>query len=85
MALKMDTAQAATLLRSVGLRPTRQRQSLTQLMLAGGPRHFSAEQLHDDARTAGVGVSLATIYNTLHQFTDAGLLRELVIESGRSY
>jgi len=54
-------------------------------MLASGHRHFNAEQLHDDARRAGVGVSLATIYNTLHQFTDAGLLRELVVDSGRSY
>jgi Fur family iron response transcriptional regulator len=85
MTVMKDMAEAATLLRSVGLRPTRQRQALAHLMLAGGPRHFSAEQLHDDARMANVGVSLATIYNTLHQFTNAGLLRELVIESGRSY
>ena len=85
MAMMKDMAEAATLVRSVGLRPTRQRQALARLMLAGGPRHFNAEQLHDDARMANVGVSLATIYNTLHQFTNAGLLRELVIESGRSY
>ncbi len=83
--MTMDMGQAATLLRSVGLRPTRQRQALARLMLARGPRHFSAEQLYDDARIAVDDVSLATIYNTLHQFNDAGLLRELVIESGRSY
>lgn len=72
-------------LRSVGLRPTRQRLALARLLFDAGDRHVSAEQLHDEAMGDDVRVSLATIYNTLHQFTDAGLLREVVVQSGRSY
>lgn len=72
-------------LRRAGLRPTRQRIALADLMFVGRDRHLSAERLHKDAVTAGVSVSLATIYNTLNQFRDAGLLREIVVESGRSY
>lgn len=72
-------------LRSVGLRPTRQRLALARLLLEGGDRHVSAEALHQEAKEAGYKISLATIYNTLHQFTQAGLLREVVVEPGRSY
>ena len=72
-------------LRAVGLRPTRQRLALGRLLFEGGNRHFTAEQLHTEARDAGVSVSLATVYNTLHQFRRAALLREVVVESGCSY
>lgn len=72
-------------LRRAGLRPTRQRLALARLLFDGGDRHVTAEQLHAEAEKAGVSVSLATIYNTLHQFTDGGLLREVVVEAGRSY
>lgn len=72
-------------LRGVGLRPTRQRLGLARILLDGGDRHITAEQLHDEAEASGLRVSLATIYNSLHQFTEAGLLREVVVESGRSY
>ncbi len=72
-------------LRSAGLRPTRQRLALAQLLFNGGDRHVTAEQLHGEAATAAIPVSLATVYNTLHQFTEAGLLREVVVEPGRSY
>jgi Fur family iron response transcriptional regulator len=72
-------------LRAAGLRPTRQRVALARLLLEGGDRHLTAEQLHSEALACGIGVSLATVYNTLHQFTDAGLLREVVVEPGRSY
>ena len=72
-------------LRGVGLRPTRQRLALAGLLFTGGDRHVTAEQLHGEALGAAIGVSLATVYNTLHQFTDAGLLREVVVEPGRSY
>ena len=72
-------------LRAVGLRPTRQRLALAQLLLGNGERHVTAEQLHLEAAAAGVPVSLATVYNSLHQFTEAGLLREVVVEPGRSY
>ena len=51
----------------------------------GGKRHFTAEQLHGEAVEAAVRASLATVYNTLHQFIAAGLLREVVVNSGRSY
>lgn len=71
-------------LRAVGLRPTRQRAALAEL-LGSEHRHLSAEALHREAQKAGVRVSLATVYNTLHQFTQAGLLREVVVASGRTY
>jgi Fur family iron response transcriptional regulator len=72
-------------LKAADLRPTRQRLALARLLLGGGNRHLTAEQLHDEALAAEVRVSLATVYNTLHQFTAAGLLREVVVEPGRSY
>jgi len=72
-------------LRSVGLRPTRQRLALAKLLFESGHRHITAEELHKEAREAEIGVSLATVYNTLHQLTGAGLLREVVVESGCSY
>ncbi len=72
-------------LREVGLRPTRQRLALAKLLFEGKDRHVSAEELHGEALAAGVGVSLATIYNTLHQFTEAGFLREVVVAAVRSY
>jgi Fur family transcriptional regulator, iron response regulator len=78
-------AAAVDMLRGANLRPTRQRLSLARLLFDHGDRHVTAEQLHSEATDDGVRVSLATIYNTLHQFTDAGLLREVVVEAGRSY
>ena len=72
-------------LRASGLRPTRQRLALARLLFDGCDRHVTAETLHAEAAGAGVPVSLATVYNTLHQFTGAGLLREIVVEPARSY
>ena len=72
-------------LKRAGLRPTRQRLALAALLFDHGHRHVTAEQLHGEADRRAIKVSLATIYNTLHQFTTAGLLREVVIEPGRSY
>lgn len=72
-------------LKDSGLRPTRQRLALAKLLFEKGNRHLTAEQLHVEAIGAKVRVSLATVYNTLHQFTTAGLLREVVVEPGRSY
>jgi Fur family iron response transcriptional regulator len=72
-------------LKSVGLRPTRQRLALARILFDRGDRHLTAEQLHKEALAEEVRVSLATVYNTLHQFTDAGLLREVVVEPGHSY
>jgi len=78
-------ANALELLRAAKLRPTRQRLALTRLLFDKGDRHVTAEQLHGEAQGASVRVSLATIYNTLHQFVSAGLLREVVVDPGRSY
>jgi Fur family iron response transcriptional regulator len=72
-------------LRAADLRPTRQRLALARLLFENGPRHVTAERLHEEALAAEIRVSLATVYNTLHQFTDAGLLREIVVDYGRSY
>jgi len=72
-------------LRTGGLRPTRQRLALAKLLFENGNQHVTAEILHDEAATANVRVSLATVYNTLHQFTAAGLLREIVVDGTRSY
>jgi Fur family iron response transcriptional regulator len=72
-------------LRSAGLRPTRQRVLLAELLFSKGDRHVSAEILHGEVMAVGEQVSLATIYNTLHQFTDAGLLRELAIDGSKAF
>jgi Fur family iron response transcriptional regulator len=72
-------------LRGAGLRPTRQRVSLGWLLFAKGDRHLSAEMLFEEAARARVSVSLATVYNTLHQFTEAGLLRELAMDGGKTF
>ena len=65
------------MLRQVGLRPTRQRMALGWILFAKGDRHLTAEMLYEEATRAKVPVSLATIYNTLHQFTEVGLLRQV--------
>ena len=73
------------MLRQAGLRPTRQRISLAQLLFGRGNRHVSAEGLHEEAVSVRVPVSLATVYNTLHQFTQAGLLREIAVDGTKTY
>ena len=72
-------------LKTVGLRPTRQRLALAKLLLENGDRHVTAEDLFHEARAQDIHVSLATVYNTLHQFTSVGLLREVVVDMGQSY
>ena len=74
-------------LRGAGLRPTRQRLALAGLLFPkpGHKRHVTAEALHGEARAVRVRVSLATVYNTLNQFTQAGLLREVNVGPGASY
>lgn len=79
---KIDSGK---LLRRAGLRPTRQRVSLATLLFGNGDRHVTAEMLHEEAVRAGQRVSLATVYNTLHQFKRAGLLREIAIGGQRAY
>jgi Fur family iron response transcriptional regulator len=74
-----------TMLRRVGLRPTRQRMSLGWILFAKGDRHVTAELLYEEATRAKVPVSLATVYNTLHQFTEVGLLRQVAVDGSKSY
>jgi Fur family iron response transcriptional regulator len=73
------------ILRQAGLRPTRQRIALGWLLFGKGDRHVTAESLYEEATKARVPVSLATVYNTLHQFTVAGFLREVAVEGARTY
>lgn len=72
-------------LRAAGLRPTRQRLALGRLLFAGGDRHVTAELLHDEAARSGADLSLATVYNTLHQFTSAGMLRQVIVDGAKTY
>ena len=72
-------------LRAAGLRPTRQRLELAGTLFRAGDRHVTAEALHAEVAASGARVSLATVYNTLHQFTAAGLLRQVVVDASRSY
>src|SRR6201986_2168498 len=74
-----------TMLRGVGLRPTRQRMALGWILFAKGDRHVTAEMLFEEATLAKVPVSLATIYNTLHQFTEVGLLRQVAVDGSKAY
>jgi Fur family iron response transcriptional regulator len=79
------TADVAARLRGAGLRPTRQRLELAGHLFRGMARHITAEALHDEVAQSGTKVSLATVYNTLHQFTAAGLLRQVIVDAARSY
>ncbi len=74
-----------SMLRDVGLRPTRQRMALGWLLFGKGDRHLTAEMLYEEASRAKVPVSLATIYNTLHQFTEVGLLRQVAVDGSKTY
>ena len=74
-----------SMLRDVGLRPTRQRMALGWILFGKGDRHVTAEMLYEEATKAKVPVSLATVYNTLHQFTDVGLLRQVAVDGSKTY
>ena len=78
--------RSKTWLASADLRPTRQRLALAALMVGDGKdRHMTAESLHDAVQNTGDKVSLATVYNTLRAFCDAGLLQEVTVDGTRSY
>ena len=83
--MTVQTHDIAERLRAAGLRPTRQRVALARLLFDGCDRHVTAEVLHEEAIARKVPVSLATVYNTLHQFTEVGLLREVVVEGAKTY
>jgi Fur family iron response transcriptional regulator len=80
-----SVSQATARLRQHGLRPTRQRVDLAGVLFRDCDRHVTAESLHEEVAASGVKVSLATVYNTLHQFTQAGLLRQVIVDAARSY
>src|ERR1700677_3750414 len=73
------------MLHAAGLRPTRQRMGLGWLLFVQGARHLTAEMLYEEATHAKVPVSLATVYNTLHQFTEVGLLRQVAVDGSQAY
>ena len=69
-----------------GLRPTRQRVALAELLVGDGlHRHVTAESLFDSAKNNGDAVSLATVYNTLRAFCEAGVLQEITVDGSKSY
>ena len=80
-----NMSDVRTLLRNAGLRPTRQRIALGEQLFAKGDWHVTAEMLHERAIRRAIPVSLATVYNTLHQFTEAGLLNEVVVDGAKTY
>ena len=78
--------RGADWLAGAGLRPTRQRVSLAALLIGDGQnRHVTAESLFEASRSSDDKVSLATVYNTLRAFCDAGLMREVLVDGSRSY
>lgn len=77
--------ELAARLKAKGLRTTMPRLQLADILFAQGNRHVTAEKLYAEARAAGLKISQATIYNTLNQFCDAGLLREVQVDQARSY
>ena len=84
MAAPLDETALAKTLRAAGLRPTRQRLAIAALLLDGRHRHLSAESLSAEIRASGVQMADGTVYNTLNQFTDAGLLRRVTIHNEHS-
>lgn len=83
---EIEATRAGSWLAGAGLRPTRQRLALASLLVGDGQhRHVTAESLHAAARETGDVVSLATVYNTLRAFCDAGLLSEITVDGSRSY
>ena len=83
---RKPTEIATSWLNTAGLRPTRQRVALAELLVGDGQhRHVTAESLFDSAKSAGAPVSLATVYNTLRAFCDAGLVQEVTVDGSKSY
>lgn len=80
-----DTADLRCWLHQAGLRVTRPRLGLARLIYGDGHRHLTAESLQRQARAAGIEASLATVYNTLNRLTEVGLLREIVVDTRRTY
>jgi len=73
------------LLRQAGLRPTRQRLMLGEFLFSNGGRHVTADMIYTEAVAANMSISRATVYNTLNQFTEAGLLRQIGVDGSKSF
>ncbi|MDX8347560.1 MULTISPECIES: iron response transcriptional regulator IrrA [unclassified Cognatiyoonia] len=83
---EIETKRSSDWLAGAGLRPTRQRMTLAGLLVGDGQdRHVTAESLYEAASNVGAKVSLATVYNTLRAFCDAGLVREITVDGSKSY
>jgi Fur family transcriptional regulator, iron response regulator len=80
-----STTRLKDRLRDAGLIPTKTRIALYNLLFARGHRHVTAEMLFEEAAQSDVSVSLATVYNTLHQFTEVGLLRPIIVDGTKSH
>ena len=76
--------QAIKKISNNGIRPTKQRMILAKLLFEKGDRHISAEELYEEVKKDDRKISLATIYNTLKQFKNLGLLKELVVDKNKS-
>ncbi len=85
MIVSQSNKDIGKVLREAGLRPTRQRMALAAMLFDGEERHVTAEMLYETVQAQNLPVSLATVYNTLHQFTEAGLLREVAVEGSKTY
>jgi Fur family transcriptional regulator, iron response regulator len=79
------TARIESILKSAGLRATRQRQVLGALLFESDHRRVTADDLHREALSRGVPLSLATVYNTLNQFVEGGLVRRVSVNGERTY
>ena len=77
--------EAIELLKKASLRPTKQRIALTKILFHNKHLHVSAEQLHSEAIQKGYKISLATVYNALNRFKEAGIVRQVLAEPGKIY
>ena len=76
--------QAMKKIESSGIRPTKQRRVLAKILFEKGNRHLSADELFHDVKKEDRKISMATVYNTLKQFTSLGLVREVVVDQNKS-
>ena len=76
--------QAMKKIESSGIRPTKQRRVLAKILFEKGNRHVSADELFHDVKKEDRKISMATVYNTLKQFTSLGLVREVVVDQNKS-
>ena len=79
-----DFNKAIKTLKSNNIRPTKQRMVLAKMLFEKGRRHISAEELYDEVKKDDRKISLATVYNSLKQFSALGLIREIVVDQNKS-